>query len=280
MADISAADVMKLRDRTGMQMMKCKAALTEAGGDMEKAVEILRKQNKDAQNKSADREAAEGRIAFFIDPDKQIGSLVEVRCETAPVGKTDQFMALANDLAKHIAYVNPKSVQEMLQQPLYGDPKHTVNDRIAEVIGLMREKMVIARFERFEGVTGAYIHHDGSVGSMVLVEGGKAEPQLLREVSMHITAKSPVAALREHVPQATIDKELEIAKAQAAATGKPANIVDKIAEGKMKTWYGENVLNEQPFVKDESKTVGDLLKAAGLKLKGFARFRVGEVKHT
>jgi len=277
MADISAADVMKLRDRTGMQMMKCKAALTEAGGDMEKAVEILRKQNKDAQNKTADREAAEGRIASFIDPDKKIGALVELRCETAPVAKTDRFMALANDLAKHVAYVHPKSIEEMLHQPMYGDEKHTVNDRIAEMIGLMREKMVIARFERFEGVTGAYIHHDGSVGSMVHVEGDKAEPQLLREVSMHVTAKSPVAALREHVPQGTIDKELEIAKAQAAATGKPANIVEKIAEGKMKTFFAENVLLEQPFVKDDSKTVGQLLSGAGLKLVTFIRYKVGEV---
>src|SRR3954454_11395016 len=108
MAQITAEAVKQLRDRTGMQMMKCKAALTEAGGDMEKAVEILRKQNKDAQNKTADREAAEGRIASFIDPDKKIGALVELRCETAPVAKTDRFMALANDLAKHVAYVHPK----------------------------------------------------------------------------------------------------------------------------------------------------------------------------
>ena len=128
---------------------------------------------------------------------------------------------------------------------------------MAEVVGLMRENMKPARMARLTGLLGSYVHHDGTVGVLVQVEGDKADPQLLRDVSMHITAKNPVAALREHVPQATVEKEMEIARAQAAATGKPANIVEKIAEGKMKTWYADNVLVEQPFVKDDSKTVGE-----------------------
>jgi elongation factor Ts len=125
------------------------------------------------------------------------------------------------------------------------------------------------------------VHHDGSVGVLVQVEGAKAEPQLLRDVSMHITAKNPVAGKREDVPAAIIDKEKEIAKAQIAADpknqNKPANILDKIAEGKLKAWYIDNVLVEQPFVKDDSKSVGQILESAGLKLGRFVRYKVGEI---
>jgi elongation factor Ts len=278
MAEITAEAVKKLRDRTGIQMMKCKAALQKADGDMEKAIEILRKENVGAVAKLAEREAGEGRIGVFIDPVKHVGALVELRCETAPVGKSEMFVKLANELAKQVALQEATTPEALLAQPFVDDPKKTVNERLAEVAGLMRENMKPVRMARLSGgLLGSYIHHDGSVGVMVQVEGEKADPQLLRDVCMHITAKNPAAALREHVPQATIDKEMEIARAQAAATGKPANIVEKIAEGKIKTWYAENVLVEQPFVKDDSKTVGDLLKSAGLKLVKFIRLRVGEV---
>jgi len=277
MAEITAEAVKKLRDRTGIQMMKCKAALQKADGDMEKAIEILRKENVGAVAKLAEREAGEGRIGVYIDPVKKVGALVELRCETAPVAKTDQFIQLANDLAEQVALQEATTAEALLAQPFVEDPKKTVNERLAEVASLMRENMKPVRMVRLTGLLGSYVHHDGSVGVLVQVEGDKAEPQLLRDVSMHITAKNPAAALREHVPQATVDQEMDIARAQAAATGKPANIVEKIAEGKMKTWYAENVLAEQPFVKDDSKTVGELLKAAGLKLVTFVRLRVGEV---
>jgi len=277
MPEITAEAVKKLRDRTGIQMMKCKAALQKADGDIEKAIEILRKENVGAVAKLAEREAGEGRIGVYIDPAKQVGALLELRCETAPVSKSEMFVQLANDLAKQVALKEATTPEALLAQPYVDDPKKTVTERLAEVAGLMRENMKPVRMARLTGLLGSYVHHDGSVGVMVQVEGAKADPQLLRDVSMHITAKNPAAALREHVPQAMIDKELEIARAQAAATGKPANIVEKIAEGKMKTWYAENVLAEQPFVKDDSKTVGDLLKAAGLKLVKFVRLRVGEV---
>jgi elongation factor Ts len=278
MAEITAEAVKKLRDRTGIQMMKCKAALQKADGDMEKAIEILRKENVGAVAKLAEREASEGRIGAYIDPDKQVGALVELRCETAPVAKNERFVNLANDLAKQVALQGATTPETLLSQPFVDDSKHTVNERLAEVAALMRENMKPVRLARLSGgLLGSYIHHDGSLGVLVQVEGAKADPQLLRDVCMHIAAKNPAAALREHVSQAVIDKEMEIARAQAAATGKPANIVEKIAEGKMKTWFTENVLVEQPFVKDDSKTVGDLLKAAGLKLVQFVRLRVGEV---
>src|SRR5947209_7773269 len=263
MSTISAADVKVLRDRTNQPMMDCKAALTEANGDMEKAVEILRKRGKDVANKKGGRETAEGRIAIYNDLAKKVGAIIEVRCESAPVVKSEMFVKLANDLARQVALQQPATVEALLTQPFVDDPKHKVSERIQEVIGLIRENMKPVRFQRLTGLTGGYVHHDGSVGVLLQVEGETADPQLLRDVCMHITAKNPVAARREDVPSAEIEKEREIAKAQAAATGKPANIVAMIAEGKLKTWYAEHVLVEQPFVKNDAQTVGDLLKSAG-----------------
>lgn len=279
--EVNAADVKKLRDRTGMQMMKCKAALVEAGGDMEKAVELLRKQNKEAQNKSEGRVTGEGRIGVFIDPARKLGAIVELRCESAPVAKNEMFIKLADDLACQVAEKGvPASVADFLAQPFLGDATKTVNDRIGEVVGLMRENIKPQRMHRLEGVLGSYVHHDGSVGVLFAAEGDRAEPQLLRDVAMHITAKSPMVALREQLPKDRVDKEMEIARSQAQEQGKnkPANIVEKIAEGRLNTWYAENVLAEQKFVKDESKTVAQLLAAAGLKIKDFVRLRVEKIE--
>lgn len=283
MADISAADVMKLRDRTGMQMMKCKAALTEAGGDMEKAVEILRKQNKEAQDKAASRETAEGRIAAFIDADKKIGALIELRCETAPTAKSDLIIKLAADMAKQVAANGVVASDKLLTQPFVDAPAKTVNERIGEVVGLVRENIKVPRMAKLTGLLGSYIHHDGSVGVLLAAEGATADVQMLRDVCMHIAAKNPLYARREDAPADRIAKEKEIATSQIAGdpknANKPANILEKIAEGKLKTWFNDNVLVEQPFVKDESKTIGDLLKSAGVKLTSFVRYKVGEVSN-
>jgi elongation factor Ts len=261
-------------------MMDCKAALIEANGDDDKAVEILRKKSKDVQDKKVGREMAEGRIAAYIDPAQQVGALLEMRCESAPVAKSDQFAQLTNDVVKQIALQAPASVEALLAQPFIDDPKRTVSDRISDVVGLIRENMRPARMVRLTGMLESYIHHDFSQGVIVQAEGAQANPQLLHDIAVHITAKNPVALRREDISAETLAKEKEIAKSQAAATGKPANLVEKIAEGKMKTWFAENVLLEQPFVKDESKnpkTVGELLKAAGLNLVKFVRFKVGEL---
>jgi len=279
---ISAVDVKKLRDRTGMPFGDCKAALVAADGDMEKAVEELRKTHKAAVDKRVDRETAEGRIAIFIDPAQQIASIVEVRCESAPVAKSDHFTQLANDLARQAALQPVEKPEDLLTQKLVDNPAKTVQERIAEVVGLIRENMKVARMARLSGgLFGNYVHHDGSVGVLVQVKGNTADPQVLRDVCMHITAKNPVAARREDVPQELIDKEKEIAQAQIAADpknqNKPANILEKIGEGKLKTWFADNVLIDQPFVKDDTKTVGELLRSAGLELVRFIRFKVGEL---
>ena len=282
MSTISAGAVKALRDRTNAPMMDCKAALTEAGGDMEKAVEILRKRSKDIQDKKGARETAEGRIAVFIDPAKQVGAILEMRCESAPVAKSEHFMKLATDMVRQVAEKNPKTVEELLAQPFVGDPKKTVNERIGEVVGLIRENMKPARFTRLSGGHfGAYTHHDGTLGVLLQVEGAKADEQILTDVCMHIAFHNPLAAREEEVPPALLAKEKEIALGQIAAdpknAKKPANIMEKIVEGKLKAWLKENVLLDQPFVKDDSKTVGQLLSAAGLKVVRFVRYKVGEV---
>jgi elongation factor Ts len=282
MAEITADAVKKLRDRTGMQMMKCKEALVKANGDMEKAVEELRKHNKETQDKAAARETAEGRIGIFIDPVQKIGGIVEVRCESAPVAKSDLFIKLANDLAKQAAVTGATTAEEMLAQKFVDKPAQTIHERIGEVVGLIKENMKPARAAKLTGLLGSYIHHDGATGVLLQVEGkDAADTQLLHDVAMHVAARSPHYARREDVPADRMAKEKEIALAQMSAdpknANKPPQILEKIAEGKLKTWYAENVLSEQPFVKDETKSVGDLLKAAGLKVVRFIRYKVGEL---
>jgi elongation factor Ts len=273
---ITAASVSELRKRTDMPMMECKSALQEAGGDMNKAVEILRGRNSKMRDKRALNETAEGRIAIQIDPAAHTAAILEMRCESAPVAKSEHFIALANDLAKRIAQTAPKSLEEFTANP-------AVVERINEVIGLIRENMKPQRFWRLAGdLFGEYVHHDGSVGVLLQVKGAKADPALLRDVCAHIAALTPPYIRVEAVPADIVAREKELARQQAAARseGKPANIIDKIAEGLLKTWFSENVLLEQPManaVKYEKKTVGQLLKAAGLDVVKYVRFKVGEV---
>jgi elongation factor Ts len=269
--EISATLVKTLRDRTNLPMMECKKALAQTGGDIEKAIDYLRTNFKNVAVSRTGKETAEGRIGVFVAPDMKTGAIVEMRCESPPVVKSDAFVQLTGDIARHVATANPASVEALLADK-------TVADRIHDTIGLIRENMKPARIKRLSGgLIGSYMHHDGSVGAMVQVEGAKADPQVLRDICMHITAKNPLAARREDLPADVVAKEKEIATAQATATGKPANIAEKIAEGKLKTFFAENVLVEQPFVKEETKTVGELLKANGLSMVGFVRFKVGEV---
>jgi elongation factor Ts len=283
MSAITAEAVKKLRDMTNLPMMECKSALNESAGDLEKAIQILRERNAKAQVKRADREAAEGRIAAFVDEAAGVGAIVELRCESAPTANNDLFVALANDIARHVAVRSPATVDELLNQPLAGAANKSVNDRIAETIGLIREKMVVARFARFTGMLGEYCHHDGKIGVLLQASGAKAERQLLRDVCMHITAvvPTPAAVKREDVPSEVMAREREIARAQIASdpknAAKPPQIIEKIAEGKLNAWFKENVLVEQPFVKDDSRSVGQVLKSAGLEPMRFVRYRVGEV---
>jgi elongation factor Ts len=264
-------------------MMACKEALTKANGDMDKAIEELRKQFIHIAVKREGKETAEGRIGIHLDAAKQVGALVELRCESPSVVKNEHFVALANDIAKQVALQGAAgTVDELLAQPFLGDAKKTVKDRIGDVVGIIRENMKPARFVRLTGQVGGYTHHDGTVGVLVQVEGtGTADQQMLRDVSMHITARNPLSGRREDVPADKLKKEQEIAREQLASDpknkSKPANILEKIVEGRVNKWLEENVLVDQPFVKDDSKTVGQLLKSAGFNLVRFVRYKVGEV---
>ena len=201
--------------------------------------------------------------------------------KTAPTAKSDLVIQLAGDLAKQIAVQGAAKAEQLLAQPFVDAPAKTVKERIGEVVGLVRENMKPARMARLTGQLGSYIHHDGSVGVLLAVEGPAAEQQLLRDVCMHIAAKNPLYGRRDEVPADRVAKEKEIARSQIQAdpknASKPANIIEKIAEGKLKTFFAENVLVEQPFVKDDSKTVGALLQSAGLTLDSFVRYKVGEL---
>jgi len=281
---VSATAVRELRDRTDMPMMKCKAALEKAGGDMDKAMLILREEGGKflASDKGA-RETAEGRISAFADSAAKIGAIVEVRCESPSVVKNDRFLALGNDIARQVAVKNPKTVEELLVQPLVDEPQRTVRDRIADVVGLIRENMRVARFVRVDGPAGYYIHHDGTIGVLLQVAGeGTADPALLKDICAHVVAFKPGYLKVADLPADVAEREKAFARQQAdqQAVGKPPGVIDKIAEGKFNTWLAENVLLDQPIanqMKYGKKTVGQLLKENNLEAVRFVRLKVGEV---
>jgi len=276
--------VKQLRDRTDQPMGLCKQALDQNGADMEKAIEWLRSQNKNMGVKREGNETAEGRIGTFVDNARKVAAIVEMRCESAPSAKSDQFIALANDLAKHVARQNPKDVAEALTQPVPGRTG-TVQDRINDVVGVIREKMILHKFQRLEGgVYGSYVHHDGSVGVLLECKGGAANDEVLRDVSAHIAAMNPPYTTTADVPADIVAKEKAFVQNEIQNdpknAGKPANILEKIADGKLKTRLAEVVLVEQPMAnaaKYPNTTVGAALKKAGLEPVRFVRFKVGAV---
>jgi len=282
---VTATAVNELRKRTDQPMMDCKSALIEAAGDMDKAILILRERNSKVSVKRSMNETAEGRIAVSIDAATKTAAIVDMRCESPPTAKNDQFIALANDVAKQIVAKDPKTVDELMAQPFVGGAG-TVLDRINEVIGLIRENMKPKRFTCLTGgVFGEYVHHDGSVGALIQVEGkDTADAAMLRDICAHVVALNPQYLRIEDVPADIVVKEKDFQKQQIEAdpknTGKPANILEKIVDGKMRTWFGESVLLEQLVanqMKYEKKTVGQVLKAAGLELVKAVRLKVGEV---
>jgi elongation factor Ts len=284
MSNISATAVRELRDRTDMPMMKCKAALEKAAGDMDKAMLILREEGaKFLGGEKGTRETAEGRVAIFCDVAAKVGAIVEIRCESPSVVKNDRFIALGNDIAKHVALKNPATVEALMAQPFCDDASKTVLQRLEDVVGLIRENMRVARFVRLDGPCGWYIHHDGANGVLLQVSGeGTPDPELLRDICAHVVALKPAYLKSSELPAEVLEREKAFAKQQAdaQAAGKPANVVEKIAEGKFNTWLSENVLLDQPIAnqaKYAKKTVGQLLTEAKLQAVKFVRLKVGEV---
>ena len=273
MAEITAALVKELREKTDAPMMECKRALTEAVGDMEKAEEILRVKLGNKASKAASRVAAEGVVAIHISADQKLGAMVEVNCETDFVAKNDDFLALSAKLAEMVAAQNPADVAALSAMSIAGT---TVEDARKALVGKIGENISIRRFVRIpaKGVLNNYIHGGSKVGVLVDITGGDAT--LAKDVAMHIAASKPVALSMADVPANLVEKEREIARQKAAESGKPAEIVAKMVEGSAAKFMKEVALLSQPFVKDDKQTIEALMKSKGAAVNGFALYVVGE----
>ncbi|HEX4844552.1 MAG TPA: translation elongation factor Ts [Limnobacter sp.] len=272
MAEITAAMVKVLREKTDAPMMECKKALTEAAGDMEKAEEILRVKLGSKASKAATRVTAEGLVGIFIDEAGKLGTIVEVNCETDFVAKNDDFIGFVANVAKLVANNNPADVEALSALPL---GEGTVESVRAALIGKIGENMSIRRFKRVQaqGRLTSYIH-SGKIG--VLVDFSGSDEQVGKDVAMHIAATKPKALHESGVPQEDIDRERSVAKAKAEESGKPADIAEKMVEGSVKKFLKEVALLSQPFVKDDKHTVEAMLKSTGSNVHGFDLFIVGE----
>jgi elongation factor Ts len=291
---ISAEQVKKLRDQTGAGMMDCKAAMTEANGNVEEAVTILRKRGLASAAKKAGRAASEGLIGHAVSADHSIGTLVEVNCESDFVARTDEFQQLMKDVLAEIEKKGdaapgvPGANDAWLK-----DPTGPIQQRVALSIAKLGENMAVPRFVRYagEGYVGQYIHLGGKIG--VQVEFGGVTPEvsrrddfttLVKEIAMQIAAASPGYVSRAAVPAEVLDKEKSIYRAQMETSGKPAHVLDKIVEGKLGSFYQQVVLPDQASIRDPKMTVADVLASASKTLGAqvtvtrFARLKVGEAQ--
>lgn len=275
MAEISAATVKALRDLTDLPMMDCKRALTEAGGDQDKAISLLKEWGKKVSIKRAENATSEGLIRVLVADDGSAGAMIELQCESAPVAKADDFVLLADQCVKQLLNgPGAATPAELLAQAAPDVPGKTLAQLLEDVQNKIREKMLLARILKVAGPVGGYAHHDGKTG--VLAQGeGKADA-VLRDVAMHVAALRPQATHPEELPAQTVTAERDRLTQEATASGKPANIVEKIVDGRMKTFFAEQgVLVHQLFAKDDSKTVSQALAEKGLKAKGFIRWVLG-----
>ncbi len=272
---ISAAQVKELRERTGSGMMECKKALVETGGDMEAAVELLRKSGAAKADKKAGRVASEGLIMIEIGADGKRGVMVEVNSETDFVARKDDFQQFAAAVARRALNDKPADVTALSALPL-ADGGETIEDARKNMVATIGENITVRRMLAIDATAGtlAQYLHGGRIGVLVELQGGNED--LARDVAMHIAASRPVCVDETQVPQELLDKEREIFIAQAQESGKPAEIIEKMIDGRMRKYLGEITLIGQPFVKDPDQTVGKLLKAAGASVVRFERLELGE----
>ena len=273
---ITASLVKELREKTGAGMMDCKKVLTETDGDMEKAAELLRERGITKAAKKSDRIAAEGLVYCYLAEDKKLGVVLEVNAETDFVAKNDEFRKFVADTAKHIAVKNPATVEELLEQKALVDETKTIKDILTDKIATIGENMTVRRFARFEtdGLIETYTHGDGKIG--VMVEFTKGTSEVARDVCMQIAAARPEYLNEAEVPADVVEHEMEILKAQAMNEGKPAEIAEKMVNGRINKFYKEICLEEQDFVKDSDMTVGAFVKSKNGSIVNMVRFEVGE----
>jgi len=267
--------VKELRERTGLGMMECKAALTETSGDMEAAADLLRKKAGAKLEKKAGRTAADGAIAIHVNADSTLAAMVEVNSETDFVAKGEDFLAFAADVASRVADSNPADVDALLKLPLRDGASATVAQGLEALVAKLGEKMGIRRFDRIASKhhLGSYVH-GRKIGVLVEVHGGDAE--LARDLAMHIAASRPEYVSRDQVPVERVAKEKEIFTEQAQQSGKPANIIEKMVEGRVGKFLAEITLLGQPFVKDPDTSIEKLLKSKNAHVQRFLRYEVGE----
>jgi elongation factor Ts len=279
MAEITAAAVMALRDKTGLPMMECKKALQECGGDTAQAVEWLRKQGVKTQAMRADRETSCGRLAVYTDPAKGVAAIIELKCESPPVAGSPDFKDLANDIAKTLA-LGPGAATpaELMAQKSQSHPGKTLAEIKDDLFNRMREVFELSRIRRIDAPCGGYAHHDGSKAALVEITGNTSAAnaaEVAKDIAMHVVALAPQAIRKEDLDPAVVAKEREILTEAARKEGKPENIIAKMIEGRLRNFFSQCVLLEQPFVKDDKQTVGQLAKSAGLEVKAVENWKLG-----
>ena len=267
----TAAEVSKLRNATGAGMMDSKKALEEAQGDFDKAVEVLRKQGQKVAAKRADRDSTEGAVIAKINGEQTKGIIIALNCETDFVAKNEAFVAMANEIADLALTVNSK--EELLALPYAGI---TVGEKLIEQTGVIGEKIEIGTFQAIEGaIVNSYIHAGNKIGAVVSLSANvEGASEVARDVAMQVAAMNPVALDETSVAQSVIDTELSIARETLVAEGKPENMIENIAQGKLQKFFKENTLVHQASIKDGKTSVQDVVKAvnADLKVTGFIRY--------
>ena len=294
MAAITAKDVAELRARTGAGMMDCKKALEEAGGEMDKAVDILRTKGIAKADKRADCAASEGQVVTWVAPDSSAAAMIELNSETDFVGRNDEFVAVAKTMCEQVAkdarvdgHVKVGADGAYLATPWYADTSRTVGEVVKAASAKTGENVVLKGIARFTpkagGTVGFYLHFNGKVGVLVEVAGitGEAGTALANTIAEHVAAGVPAAAMavnRSDVDPAVVKRERDIFVEQAIASGKPPAIAEKMVDGRINKFFGEIVLTEQPWVREDSKTIGQIIKeaGAGASVVRFARFKMGE----
>jgi elongation factor Ts len=269
---ISAADVAKLRRVTLAGMMDCKKALEESEGNFEKAIEIIRKKGQAIANKRADKEASEGVVLAKVSPDGKLGTMIVLNSETDFVAKNADFMALAGKVLDIALAKNPANLEELKSLPLDGGK---VGDKIVEYVGIIGEKLDLSYFEKIEAAhVQAYIHPGNRLATLVGFTKAGADVQVYKDIAMQIAAMNPVAVDKDFVPESIIAQEIEIGKEQARRDGKPEEMLEKIAQGKLTKFFKDSTLLNQDFVKDNKMTIRQYLQSVNkeLTVTEFKRF--------
>ena len=289
MANFTSADVMKLREQTGVGMMDCKKALVQTDGNFEEAIKYLREKGMASAAKKQSRVAAEGLVKCLVAEDKKSGVAVEINCETDFVARSDQFLALIDNIAHHLLQTNAKSVEEVMEEAYYQDPSKTINVLIAEATAAIGEKISLRRFTKFalsqSGIVASYIHMGGKIGvlTQIVTEAApEAVAELAANVCMQIAASKPQVINIADVDASQLESEREILTVQAKNEGKPEAVIAKMVEGRIHKYYKEVCLMEQEYVRDSSMSIKQVVaeteKTVGAKIAvtAFVRYEMGE----